>query len=302
MERKNANYAVKKEAQRLYEVDGLSDKKVGEALGFHQNTITGWRRKEGWAARGSIDPAAVVSEVGTPNLSTEPEAEAVSGYVPSNEEEVNELRARIVAIEAEKAEMREEMEKLRPDVDITAIMYETEEDFERVFDEQYWRDRAQREYASINKQRRIEGLDIIKVEEAEMQETISRIKQEELAGRRRPADGPADKRIKMVKPNQDGSYFPPHVVSLPYESQVNNVAGSLADGLVIYTTKGYKLTRPFLCPRRKCFRPAAVDLDGNWAFDGYCTQEHRIEVEKPQNANPMQGVTVRDAIGAIAGR
>jgi hypothetical protein len=158
---------------------------------------------------------------------------------------------------------------------------------------------AQRQFKKVNQQRRLEGLDPMRFTDEEMEEEIARLKVEELASRTKPASGPADKRIKMVKPNQDGSYFPPHVVQIPYESQINNVAGSLADGVVIYTTKGYKLTRPFLCPRRNCFKAAALDINQKWAFDGYCSSEHYTQVEKSASENPMTGGTLKDAVGSL---
>ena len=66
------------------------------------------------------------------------------------------------------------------------------------------------------------------------------------------------------------------------EPQINNTAGSLADGIVRYTEKGFKLTEPFLCPRAGCFTPAA--LNGNqWAYNGYCSQLHQAETEGTVN-------------------
>lgn len=301
MERKNANYQVKKEARRLFEVEGLSDKKVGEQLGFHGNTIAKWRQAEGWAARGTV-PAEAFDQPDTPESATiGSEVTGEFSETATNFDEVEELKSRILDLEKKNKDLAAETERLRPDVDITAVMYQNEDDFARVFDEQHWKDRAQLEWRSVNQKRRLDGLEPIVVDGDELEDTIRRLKQEELASRNKPADGPADKRIKLVKPNPDGSYFPPHIVSIPYESQVNNVAGSLADGLVRYTQKGFKLTNPFLCPRRACMRPAAMDYNNEWAFDGYCSEEHRLETEKPQNANPVPGVTIRDAIGAVSG-
>ncbi len=39
----------------------------------------------------------------------------------------------------------------------------------------------------------------------------------------------------------------------------------LADGIVRYTRKGFKLTEPFLCPRNGCFRAALLDEFERWA-------------------------------------
>jgi hypothetical protein len=79
------------------------------------------------------------------------------------------------------------------------------------------------------------------------------------------------------------------------ENQINNMAGSLADGIVRYTRKGFKLTDPFLCPRAGCFKPAGMDEMKRWLYDGYCTDKHRAEVEGDQTPSTV-GLNVRDTV------
>ena len=88
----------------------------------------------------------------------------------------------------------------------------------------------------------------------------------------------------------------PTIEQIPMEGQINNGAGSLADGIVRYTRKGFKLTDPFLCPRAGCFQPAANNEFNEWAFDGYCTELHHDEVEGPNKKDT--GVSVRDVVGS----
>lgn len=301
MERKASNYAIKKEARRLYEEEGLSMPAIGKALGKHPNTIRGWRDAEGWGAKGSVTPT---QSIVTPDAdATETEATPADVEVAVEVTNVErELRAKVAELEAKAAGLEAQVEEFRPDVDITVMMFQNEDDLAEVFNDQYWLDRVQLQFADLNRQRRLQGLERLKFDEDEIEDEIRRAKQQELSSRQKPAWGPPDKRIKLVKKNPDGSFFPPHIVQLPYESQVNNVAGSLADGLVIYTRKGYKLTAPFLCPRRNCFKPALLDHNREWAHDGYCSAEHFIEVEKPVNPAVAKGVTVKDMVGGLAGR
>jgi hypothetical protein len=79
------------------------------------------------------------------------------------------------------------------------------------------------------------------------------------------------------------------------ENQINNMAGSLADGIIRYTRKGFKLTDPFLCPRAGCYRPAASDEFNRWRYDGYCSETHRAQVEGGE-ASPTAGLNTKDSI------
>ena len=301
MERKANPYAKKREAQRLYEQEGLSFAKIADAVGVHENTVSGWRKKEGWAEKGSKSADAVEVE----EVQTVVEDDLPIAPTPSVRND-QELVDRVRELEAANADLERRVEQLRPDVDITVMLFKTEEDLAKVYTDQHWEDLAQLQFESANAERRLRGLKLLEWTPAELEREISRLKQEELASRQKEAWGPPDKRLKMVKPHKDPktkelSYWPPHIVQLPYESQVNNVAGSLADGIVRYTRKGYKMTSPFLCPRRNCFRPAAIDAaTRDWAFDGYCSHEHYVAVEKPQNPNQQRGVTTKDLIGGLA--
>ena len=66
---------------------------------------------------------------------------------------------------------------------------------------------------------------------------------------------------------------------LPLEAQINNAAGSIADGVLKYRNKGAKIVTPFLCLLFDCYRPAALDDAGNPVFGLYCSEDHFRFVE-----------------------
>jgi len=88
--------------------------------------------------------------------------------------------------------------------------------------------------------------------------------------------------VKMVFPNRKGSYrYGEEGVSIrqiALEAQVQ--AGSMDPTAPIQKmiAKGAKIISPLLCMRSECYREAAL-ANGVYTFSGYCSQEHRIEVE-----------------------
>lgn len=86
--------------------------------------------------------------------------------------------------------------------------------------------------------------------------------------------------VKMITP--DGS-----LVQIPVAPEINNGAGSLADPIVRYQRKGFKIavsgsTHPTpgvtFCPTFDCWRIAAVEA-GEYIFFGYCSDMHRRHIE-----------------------
>lgn len=76
---------------------------------------------------------------------------------------------------------------------------------------------------------------------------------------------------------------------LPLEAQINNAAGSIADGVLKYRNKGAKIVSPFLCLLFDCYRPAALDEAGNPVHGLYCSQDHHQFVEGSTAAGANAG-------------
>lgn len=184
---------------------------------------------------------------------------------------------------AEKAEA--EAEEFKPTRDVSSYFMETEKDVVGRFGWQKLQDLALNELATVNRRRAQENLPPIQhTSEEEKEKAIQRIITDLLADRNAegpPSDGPIPKTLKMVKP--DGM-----LVQLPYEAQINNLAGSLEDAIARYRNKGYKLAVDgdgrTLCPSQNCYNPAVVD-GGRNTFGGYCSADHQQRTEG--NSRPI---------------
>ena len=92
-------------------------------------------------------------------------------------------------------------------------------------------------------------------------------------------DARPSRKIKLIIDRKQGNGMVlPTIEQIPYEGHINNVNGSLADGLVKYTRKGFKVTDPLLCFAQDCFKPAAV-IGDRYLYDCYCSEYHRTAVE-----------------------
>jgi hypothetical protein len=302
MGKSKANYITKAEARRLYEEDGLSYAKIGDKLQYTGKTVGDWSKSDGGWVKGG---AKVEPE---PEWEIRPESEkwhpdddidrpptvnyefTVDGpaSAPAPVPSEAALRARI-------KELEDENEELKPTRDIHLML---EDRVQWLTDnspegERYWLNRAEAKFKKENITRAKEGLPGFDIKDHPdiLDDLIVELKTKEAMGRvGEPGDVPT-RRVKLFI-MRNGM---PTIEPIPMENQINNMAGSLADGIVRYTRKGFKLTDPFLCPRAGCYKPAGIDEAKRWLYDGYCTDKHRVEVEGDKQS-PTVGLNVRDTV------
>ena len=281
----------KNQARKMYEEDGESVAAISRHIGFGPQSVANWAKKGGWVKYGTA-PA-------TPE--PEPETETVAApaewtppvEVPSNSEA--DLRARLAKMEAENRRLLDENKQLKPTVDIgdyvtDRVKWITDNSPEG---EDYWLNRAEASFKKENMQRAKDGLPVFNIADHPelLDNLIAEIKTKEAINNAKEPNEPAYRRVKLLI-MRNGM---PTIEQIPMEAQVNNMAGSLADGIIRYTRKGFKLTDPFLCPRAGCFRPAQNDELGRWLYDGYCTDRHRTEVEG-KDKSPTVGLQTKDTV------
>jgi hypothetical protein len=233
-----------------------------------------------------------------------PEDEGEPLIRPPQEQSLTDIESKLAELRAERdaainraTRAEAEADKFRPTHDIRHMLEDPVGSMTKVLGERYWLDAADRELAAENKARHRQMLPMLEWTDTQREQKVAELQAKEGNRFNRPVTSPPSKRLKM--------YFErngvPTIEQIPLEPQVNNGAGSLADPVVRYTDKGFKLTDPFLCMRAGCFAPAAVDSNNRWGFDGYCTALHRSEVEgeKPQQ---LPGVVTSGVAGAYAAR
>ena len=109
--------------------------------------------------------------------------------------------------------------------------------------------------------------------------------------------------VKMVKPVKvwdedtgerwsyelrDGA----QLAQLPIEAQINNAAGSIADGILKYRNKGFRVAAPFFCLLFDCWNPVPFDEGGNPVHGMlYCSQDHQSYVEGLKGLSQNAGST-----------
>lgn len=266
---------------------------IAEQLGVTPKTVGNWKKKDKWSRGADPEPTPAAlndNPVDIQYAQEQPVAEATN-EIPQMYEATGdeaELRARIAELEAANDRLTEQVEDLKPTKDIQAmiddrVQWLTDNSPEG---DRYWLNRAEAEFKAENRQRAKDGLTPFNINEFPdmLDDLINQLKTKEaMAGAQEPSEPPS-RRVKMFV-MRNGM---PTIEQIPMENQINNMKGSLADGIIRYTRKGFKLTEPFLCPRAGCFRPAASDEFGRWQWDGYCSETHRREVEG-------------DAVSAVAG-
>lgn len=220
-------------------------------------------------------------------------AEALADVTPADVDDAEVLQAIVASQKEEIAKLQAEVEAAKPTQDASAWLFETIEDVKAFYPMKHLRDLAQAELASINKVRMKEGYDRIQFTEEDFENAIDGILEGLLADRKFGAreEGPLMRTLKMFA--EDGS-----LRQIPYEGQINNIAGSLEDGYRKYTKKGFKRTEPMFCPAQDCWEVSAEE-DGAMLFTGYCSQDHFNRTEAGAGAPEVPGVTTT---GAISGR
>ena len=196
---------------------------------------------------------------------------------------LEEERTRRIAAEARALVLEKESADLRPWVEVD--MYETVEDVIRILGTGRIKDLVAGEFASINRQRTLDGYERYTLTDAEMDERMGTIAKEILDERYKFEDeNPHRSRVlKMVHPNGN-------LVQIPAEDQINNMRGSRSDWYTIYTDRGFKVlvdrkSGATVCGSLNCWRPAVKDERGNYIQLGYCSEGHRrwVEGNKPQS-------------------
>ncbi|HEX7098950.1 MAG TPA: hypothetical protein VF377_06890 [Acidimicrobiia bacterium] len=239
-----------------------------------------------------MDPVSLGDEV--PELvdeepESDPDDQPVGEVIDDGEVErlraaLEEEQAKRAAAEAELAEKSAKLDGLNPTVDVSPWLWETRDDVVAFYGMDKLREIVEGRIATENKRRTKDGYDRLQYTREEKEAMVDEVIDELLEDRQRtapPEEGPLARTLKMVA--FDPQTNEPRLVQIPYEEQVNNIAGSLADGIVRYTNKGYKRTNPPLCPAQDCFRPSAME-GGQFLHYGYCSEDHRARTEprKPE--------------------
>ncbi len=251
---------------------------IARELDFNAQTVRKWRDAEAWV---HVDDSFVEND-GAPDTTVTyayDDAPPTPVATPPPPSSTADLEEQILALEAKNVKLTEEVDKYKPTVDISEWISDpvkyTEENTPEGVD--FWKNRAEAEFANENVTRLRSGLPTISLKDSpEILELLIEKAKDKLRGRWEGE--PTDPPYRTVKLFFMRNGYPT-IEQLPYEAQVNNIAGSLADGIIRYTRKGFRIPDPFLCPRRGCFRPSAVDEFGRWMFDTYCKEFHRQEVE-----------------------
>lgn len=307
------NYQDKAKAKTAF-MDGYSYKNVAAIIGCSEGTIKKWADKGGWRVErdgqehpnmGQVEGHKFTRTTPTPlEAAAEPppgvrdfddvpyHPVAVDTVDPAPEvgpdqtsAAVDELRAEVAALNAKNAELTREVAKDSKVVDISLFLSDPVAWTELTNPEgdKYWTNRAETKFANDNMNRAKQGLPQFNINEHPeiLDELVEELKEEMRQARSRPLSTVDEyrkvpRRIKMVI-DRGGN---PTIEQLPLEPQVNNMAGSMADGILRYTVKGFKMTSPILCTREGCYEPAALTPQGGLQFENaYCTAYHESEVE-----------------------
>lgn len=290
-------------ARKMWESGDYTYPQIGAKFGKSKHTIVEWRKKYGWGPKGSVptvQPSEPVVEVEAEVVPTPAE-----GTTLVADESLAELEHELEELRARNAALQEENDKFKPTYDVRGLLNHPVETLSEFFGPDYWRELAEQEFASENRQRMRDGLRPMDPDDRTISDIIVRIQQEKRDQPNRiPGSNiaePAMKKIKMVihRPMvfRGRTIKYPVIEQIPLEPQINNTAGSLADGIVRYTEKGFKLTDPFLCPRNGCMADAALD-NMNWAFSGYCSRVHQMETEGVTNRDTNQVIVSSGAYAA----
>lgn len=202
---------------------------------------------------------------------------------------------RIRELERENADLTRKVEQYKPTANIRHLLFYDVETVAAYYTRQELADMVYEDMARQNMDRRQRGLDPIRFDDDELDDRIEEKKRQIVAAFTRPPTNRPGRVITMYDPKTDT------LRSVPVESQINNMAGSLADGVVRYQNKGWKYTDPFICARKGCRREAALNGDGEWAFEGYCSGEHRDQVESAHRSSAPAAVITQDVMNRVRG-
>jgi hypothetical protein len=209
------------------------------------------------------------------------ENEALRAQIEEQELTAAETEAAKAVLAAQVTEQERQIEELKPTRDVAKFLFETPEDVVAHYGDKKLDEMLKATIAEENKARTKQGFDRTTYTPEEFAERKEALVADLLGDRTRwgpPTEGFLDRTMKMIKP--DGT-----LVQIPFEGQINNVAGSLNDGLFRYQQKGYKLTDPMLCPTKDCNETSAIKK-GKWLYLGYCSEDHYRRTEWQRQATP----------------
>ncbi len=206
---------------------------------------------------------------------------------PSDDKDLEELKTQLreALDRAEQAE--QERDEYKPTKSIEDFILNNKDDVVARFGRQKLEDLARKELAVVNRRRASQNLPPIDFGPEEMERRLQEVMEDLLNDRilnGAATSGPLPKTLKMLVPN--GS-----LVQIPYEAQINNLAGSMEDAIARYRNKGYKLAVDdegrMLCPAQNCWNSATTE-GGRNVFGGYCSADHqtRTEQNKGQPIDP----------------
>ena len=310
------NYKDQDKAKAAF-MDGYSYPQIAKLIGCSQGTIATWSKKGGWRKErdGAEHPNAGQVE-GHKFVRGETEFEAAAEPPPGVRDfddlpdhddgttdpapevepdapvapAVDELRAEVAALQKKNADLTREVVKTSKVVDISLFLSDPVAWTDRTNPEgvKYWTNRAEAKFAADNMDRAKQGLPQFNINDHPeiLDDLVEELKEEMRQRGDRPLGVPGEfpkipRRIKMII-DRNGT---PTIEQLPLEGQVNNMAGSMADGIMIYTVKGFKMTSPILCTRQDCYKPAALNPQGSLVHkNAYCTALHEKDVEGSSDA------------------
>jgi hypothetical protein len=287
-------------AKRLY-MDGWAYTAISKEIGFSTETIGKWSRDKGWKAerakRQAEEAQAFIDE--TPDVTFDtigvagPESVTIAApvqvdleevapvYVPdeSSQAEIDRLTLEVQRLRDQNAALIGQVDEMSPTRDISLMLQDPIRWIAETSPEgdSYWRSRAEATFAKENTDRAKQGLPPFNLNDHPdmLDDIIARLQQEMLDARNRPIEDLPAKSIKMLIVRNGV----PTIEQIPYEPTINNMNGSLADPIVRYQRKGFKMTAPLLCLRRGCFAAASLDEFGRFSENGYCGSTHRREIE-----------------------
>lgn len=216
----------------------------------------------------------------------------------SDQEKIKELEKALRVAKRDADKKQAALDELTPTIDLSERLFKTTDDVRAWFKDQALKDMAERNLVAENRIRQRTGLSALRYTDEEWEAAVELLVEELLEDRTlngAPEQGPLLRTLKMWNP-KDRS-----IRQIPYEAQFNNIAGSLADGLIRYERKGFKRIEPMICPAGDCGEEGAVFSSGKdkgkFQFQGYCSQDHYDRTER-RAASAVPGVTNRASVTA----
>lgn len=283
MPNKKATPQQRAKAQKMWEVDGLPFRAISEKLGFSMTTVQRWRKVDGWN-RGEPETITIPTPVGDVEIETA-DTVAVEAVVTeaelSDAERIADLQATVARLEAEKSELRQDVDLVLPDTPEEWIEWMGREHIEFI------------SMVNINRERKGQGFNPVEFKsgDAVLEREVMKTAQT-LADRKNRWAGESNMRCLKMAKKDPSSPTGWRIAAIPMEPTINNFnAGpdGAAGAIQRYVRKGFRLITPALCQREPCNALAAV-FGGSMQYQGYCTEAHMND-DPFINSDKIKGVT-----------